>query len=243
MCRHVGALSGVVWAAGFVAALTPGAVHAGTAAGAVQCVGADGRSHLLRERPAAAYSYFHSCTAAATVTTASRGTADPARLAPPSAPANTRLPARRAPPRSGAAPGATPHADLVSRAATRYGLDANYLTAIMHVESGFNSSAVSSAGATGLMQIMPATARRFGADDPQLQLRDPAINVDIGARYLHHLRGLFNDDWYLITAAYNAGEGAVRKYGNRIPPYKETQTYVERVERRFEQYRLANLSR
>ena len=83
------------------------------------------------------------------------------------------------------------------------------------------------------------SARRFGVADPRTQLRDPEVNVETGARYLSHLRGLFNDDWYLITAAYNAGEGAVRKYGNKVPPYNETQNYVRSVERRFDQYRLS----
>ncbi len=125
----------------------------------------------------------------------------------------------------------------------RYGLDRHYLTAIMHVESAFNPDAVSPVGATGLMQLMPATARRFGVTDPRRQLRDPETNVDAGAQYISYLRDLFKDDWYLITAAYNAGEGAVRKYGNAIPPYNETQNYVRSVEQRFEQYRLSAGSR
>jgi soluble lytic murein transglycosylase-like protein len=156
-------------------------------------------------------------------------------------PARSRSPAdARAPTRSRSlSDKAERQSDVIARAASRHGLDRDYLTAIMHVESAFDPDAVSPVGATGLMQVMPATARRFGVTDPRTQLRDPEINVETGARYLSHLRVLFNDDWYLITAAYNAGEGAVRKYGNKVPPYNETQNYVRSVERRFDQYRLS----
>lgn len=225
------------------------AVSAGAAAQPVQpvsCVGKDGRNHLLRQRPDPAYQFFTACSdapipdgwrdpapAAALPTTPAPNVLAQARL--PRGPATTYAQKRS----RSAADKAERQSDLIARAASRHGLDRDYLTAIMHVESAFDPDAVSRAGATGLMQIMPATARRFGVTEPHTQLRDPEINVETGARYLNYLRGLFNDDWYLITAAYNAGEGAVRKYGNKIPPYNETQNYVRSVERRFEQYRLS----
>ncbi len=217
---------------------------------AVLCVGTDGRNHLLRQRPDPAYHFFGSCSDAPapagwrdTAPAASPNPAPPsfASAAVLARPLRSRGPATaqaRARPRS-TSDKAERQSDVIARAASRHGLDRDYLTAIMHVESAFDPDAVSPVGATGLMQIMPATARRFGVTEPRTQLRDPEINVETGARYLSHLRVLFNDDWYLITAAYNAGEGAVRKYGNKVPPYNETQNYVRSVERRFDQYRLS----
>ena len=105
----------------------------------------------------------------------------------------------------------------------------------MQAESAFDPSAVSRAGAMGLMQLMPATAKRFGVADPE-QLRDPEVNVETAARYLSHLRRLFDGNWTLITAAYNAGEGAVRRYGNQVPPFAETQQYVRLVDARLQHY-------
>ncbi|MFM2400168.1 MAG: hypothetical protein RL341_2325 [Pseudomonadota bacterium] len=130
------------------------------------------------------------------------------------------------------------YAEPIFRAAKKYGLDPYYLHALIRAESGFNKDAVSPKGAMGLMQIMPATGKRYGVVSPQQELRDPNINIEVGARYLSDLRRMFRDDWYLITAAYNAGEGAVMKYGNRIPPYPETQNYVRQVERFFAFYRV-----
>jgi soluble lytic murein transglycosylase-like protein len=211
---------------------------------AVLCVGSDGRNHLLRQRPDPAYHFFSSCSEAP-APAGWRDTPPAASLAPLVPVAVLARPARsptaaRAPMRSRSlSDKAERQSDVIARAASRHGLDRDYLTAIMHVESAFDPDAVSPVGATGLMQVMPATARRFGVTDPRTQLRDPEINVETGARYLSHLRVLFNDDWYLITAAYNAGEGAVRKYGNKVPPYNETQNYVRSVERRFDQYRLS----
>ncbi|MEE9424729.1 MAG: transglycosylase SLT domain-containing protein [Methylococcales bacterium] len=113
---------------------------------------------------------------------------------------------------------------IVARVAKQHKLDPKLIHAIIRAESAYNHLAVSRAGAVGLMQLMPATARRFGVTDR----RDPAQSIQGGARYLKKLLAEFATQ-DLAVAAYNAGEGAVRKYGNRIPPYKETHTYVKRV--------------
>ncbi|WP_404977229.1 MULTISPECIES: lytic transglycosylase domain-containing protein [unclassified Acidovorax] len=118
--------------------------------------------------------------------------------------------------------------------ATQQGLDYELLQAVIATESGFDALAVSPRGAVGLMQVMPATAERFGvARAPrrtiEQQLADPATNVAAGARYLRHLIDLFEGRLDLALAAYNAGEGAVRRAGDRIPAYRETQNYVKSV--------------
>lgn len=119
-------------------------------------------------------------------------------------------------------------------AAARHGVDYALLYAVAGAESGFNTAAISPKGAIGLMQIMPDTGRRYGvpgADGEALRanLQQLHVNVDAGTRYLRDLLKLFDGDTALAVAAYNAGEGAVKRYGNRIPPFDETQTYVTRV--------------
>jgi soluble lytic murein transglycosylase-like protein len=121
--------------------------------------------------------------------------------------------------------------ELVARAAEKYSVDPLLVHAIIEVESDYNPFAVSPKGATGLMQLMAATARRFGASNRFA----PWENIEAGVRYLKHLANLFQDDG-LALAAYNAGEGAVFKY-NAIPPYAETRSYVERVRARYEELR------
>lgn len=120
------------------------------------------------------------------------------------------------------------------RAAERSGVDYALLKAVIATESGFDAHAVSPKGALGLMQLMPATAERFGVTAGGTrtlaqQLHDPAVNVPAGARYLRHLLDLFDGRLDLALAAYNAGEGAVRRAGQKIPPFKETQNYVKTV--------------
>lgn len=119
-------------------------------------------------------------------------------------------------------------------AASTNGIDYELLQALIATESGFDSGAVSPRGAIGLMQVMPATAQRFGvAGDRtgpvELKLADPRTNIRAGSRYLGYLLKLFPGQTELALAAYNAGEGAVQKYGNRIPPYTETKNYVAAV--------------
>ena len=123
---------------------------------------------------------------------------------------------------------------LLRDASRSQGVDYELLKALIVAESGFDPKAVSPKGAIGLMQVMPATAERWGVrGDAKLsiekKLADPQLNVRTGTRYLRHLMGLFPDRLDLALAAYNAGEGAVQRAGNRIPPYRETQNYVKTV--------------
>ncbi|HEX2895359.1 MAG TPA: transglycosylase SLT domain-containing protein [Marmoricola sp.] len=122
-----------------------------------------------------------------------------------------------------AASGTTPYADLFAAASQKYGVPAALLSAVAKQESGYNPSAVSHAGAQGLMQLMPGTARRLGVTNPL----DPAQSIDGAARMLRDLTTRFGST-ELALAAYNAGPGAVLKY-NGIPPYPETQRYVRNV--------------
>jgi soluble lytic murein transglycosylase-like protein len=112
--------------------------------------------------------------------------------------------------------------DMVSR---KHGLESALVHAVISVESHYNPKALSRKGAMGLMQLMPQTAKRYGVVDAF----DPRQNLNGGARYLKDLLHRFDNDVSLALAAYNAGEHAVAKYGNRIPPYRETMRYVPRV--------------
>ncbi len=116
----------------------------------------------------------------------------------------------------------------VTAAALASGIDPLLLHAIAHVESRHNATAVSRAGARGVMQMMPATARRFGVGDEQ-SLFDADTNLRASAAYLRTLQSRYGDDLRLVLAAYNAGEGAVDRNGGHIPPYPETQAYVRDV--------------
>ena len=112
---------------------------------------------------------------------------------------------------------------------TSNGVDPLLLYSVMHQESSFKSRAISPKGARGLMQLMPGTAVRFGVNN----IFDPRQNIEGGARYFRFLLDRFDGDVNLALAGYNAGEGAVEKYGWRIPPYAETQEYVRRISRRY----------
>jgi hypothetical protein len=122
----------------------------------------------------------------------------------------------------------------VARASADFGVDAALLRAIMHAESAFNPMAISNKGAQGLMQLMPGTASDLGV----VNAFDAAENIRGGARYLSQMLRHFNGDERLATAAYNAGPGAVQKYAG-VPPYAETQVYVERVATLRDRYRKA----
>jgi soluble lytic murein transglycosylase-like protein len=120
----------------------------------------------------------------------------------------------------------TPYDDMIARVAERHRIDPLLLHAVIKQESSYKVQATSHAGARGLMQLMPATARMLGIGAGSIAHAES--NVDGGARLLRRLHGRYND-FPLVLAAYNAGEGAVAKYGNRIPPYAETQQYVQKV--------------
>lgn len=111
----------------------------------------------------------------------------------------------------------------------RYGVDPLLIYSIMHRESSFKKFALSNKGARGLMQLMPATAARLGVRD----IFDPQQNIEGGVKYMRFLLNLFDGDVRLALAGYNAGEGAVLKYGRNVPPYRETQEYVRRISERY----------
>lgn len=119
---------------------------------------------------------------------------------------------------------------VVESAAARNQLPPQLIHSVIRVESNYNPHAVSSKGALGLMQLIPATARRFGVSD----VFDPADNIQGGARYLKYLLDLFHNDYRLALAAYNAGEAAVARYGD-VPPYAETRNYVVQVRKHIEE--------
>ena len=119
-------------------------------------------------------------------------------------------------------------APLITETAAEFGIDPLLLHAVAHVESRHDARAVSHAGARGLMQVMPATARRFGVGNPEHALFDAQVNLRASAAFLQQLRQRYGDDLRLTLAAYNAGEGAVSTYGG-VPPYPETQAYVRNV--------------
>lgn len=123
---------------------------------------------------------------------------------------------------------------LIRQRAAMHGVDAELVHAIIEVESGYDASAVSRAGAMGLMQLMPATAARFGV----INAMDPQQNIDAGIRYLKTLADQY-DTLALVLAAYNAGEAAVERYARTVPPYAETQAYVDRLLRMMGQPAIA----
>ena len=129
----------------------------------------------------------------------------------------------------------TKYSGHVLAAAQETHVDPALIHAVISVESGYNPSARSSAGAVGLMQLMPGTARRYGVKDRL----DPAQNIQGGARYLRDLKVMFGNNLQLVLAAYNAGEDAVLKYGRRIPPYRETAAYVPKVLGYYKKFRAA----
>ena len=131
---------------------------------------------------------------------------------------------------------------LIARNAKLQHVDVALVKAVVAVESAYEPDAVSGKGALGLMQVIPETGERYGVTGDQKRtltqkLPDPAINVQVGTRYLRDLLALFSDDVALALAAYNAGENAVQRYDNQIPPFPETQEFVKLVQQFYALYR------
>jgi soluble lytic murein transglycosylase-like protein len=124
---------------------------------------------------------------------------------------------------------AAPYSADITAAGQRYGVDPLLLQSVIQQESGFDPNATSAAGAQGLMQLMPQTAASLGVTNSY----DPAQSIDAGARYLSQQLGTFGGDTSLALAAYNAGSGAVQRYGG-VPPYPETQSYVQQILDRYQ---------
>jgi len=124
--------------------------------------------------------------------------------------------------------------EAVNAASDKHQIDADLINSVIHAESAFNPRARSSKGALGLMQLMPQTASQLGVKDAY----DPAANVDGGTQYLRELLEKYNGDLIKALAAYNAGPGRVQQYKG-VPPYRETQAYVARIVREFNQKKLA----
>jgi hypothetical protein len=125
-----------------------------------------------------------------------------------------------------------PFGNAMAVAAERHDVDGLLLAAVVQTESRFSPGAVSPRGAVGLMQVLPATAEMYGVRN----LADPHVNLDVGSRYLRQLLREYDGDLELALAAYNAGPGAVERYG-RVPPFRETQDYVRKVLRLYEKHR------
>jgi hypothetical protein len=129
----------------------------------------------------------------------------------------------------------SPFHEIIRQAAARYGVDADLIHSLIAVESNFNPKAVSPKNARGLMQIMPNTAAHLGVKN----IFDPDENVDAGTRYLREMLAKYHNDLTLALAAYNAGPEKVDRYGRRVPPYRETRLYVQRISRDYAKTKLA----
>jgi soluble lytic murein transglycosylase-like protein len=133
---------------------------------------------------------------------------------------------------TGGSGGPGPYKQLIDAAAAKYGIDPALLRGLIKAESNFDPNAGSPAGAQGLCQLMPGTAASLGCTN----VHDPAQNIDAGARYLKQQLDAFGGDVTKALAAYNAGPGAVKRYGG-VPPYAETQAYVRRVQQYADEFR------
>jgi len=125
------------------------------------------------------------------------------------------------------------YSKTIKHMANRYRLPDALLHAVITAESSYDANAISRTGAVGLMQLMPETAKRYGVKNR----RNPYDNINGGTRYLRDLLRMFDNNLVLALAAYNAGENAVKEYGNKIPPYRETRTYVNKVIRYYKKYK------
>ena len=128
-----------------------------------------------------------------------------------------------------------PYGDMIQSAAKKYSVDADLIFSVIAAESNFNPRVISRRGARGLMQLLPATGTRFGVKD----IFDPAQNIDAGTQYLRDLMARYQGDLVLTLAAYNAGPGAVERYG-RVPPYNETISYVRAIRKTYAQRKSKN---
>jgi soluble lytic murein transglycosylase-like protein len=124
-----------------------------------------------------------------------------------------------------------PFGDLIRAAAKRYSVDADLITSVIAAESNFDPQAISRRNARGLMQLLPTTAKRLGVKN----IFDPQENIDAGAHYLSDLLMLYKNDLALTLAAYNAGPERVQRYGQRVPPFAETISYIQRVKQTYNQ--------
>ena len=236
-----GALALVAWAA--VAHAADATDSPGPKAGALSCAALGGDTHRLAAKFSLGLAACARGADPAPPRTAAQvqaqqlylyDTDSPAAAAPLPAPAPSSAPGPRSPAKpawlrlSTQGQRALQLAPIVDATARSRDIDPLLLHAIAHVESRHDAAAISSAGALGVMQVMPATASRFGATPTQM-LHHAPTNVDVGAAYLKTLQQRFGNDLTLVLAAYNAGEGAVQKAGNQIPNYKETQNYVKTV--------------
>jgi soluble lytic murein transglycosylase-like protein len=126
------------------------------------------------------------------------------------------------------------YASMIEAAAQFHGVDSALVHAVISAESGYNPAALSKAGARGLMQLMPATAQRYGVQN----IMDPQQNIQGGVKYLRDLLQMFSGNMELAVAAYNAGENAVIRYGHKVPPYTETVNYVPKVLGFYNRFRM-----
>ena len=124
-----------------------------------------------------------------------------------------------------------PFGDLIRAAAKRYSVDADLITSVIAAESNFDPKAISRRNARGLMQLLPTTATQLGVRN----IFDPQENIDAGAHYLSDLLLLYKNDLALTLAAYNAGPDRVQRYGQRVPPFAETISYIQRVKQTYNQ--------
>ena len=124
-----------------------------------------------------------------------------------------------------------PFGDLIRAAAQRYSVDADLITSVIAAESNFDPKAISRRDARGLMQLLPTTAARLGVKN----IFDPQENIEAGTRYLNELLQLYKNDLALTLAAYNAGPERVQQYGQRVPPFAETVSYIRRVQQTYQQ--------
>lgn len=132
----------------------------------------------------------------------------------------------------------TPFHEIIRAAAERYGVDADLIHCVIAVESNFNPKAISRMNARGLMQLLPSTAKQMGVKN----IFDARENVDGGTRYLRDMLARYHNEVALALAAYNAGPVSVTKYGNRIPPYRETQLYVQTIARGYAKIKAKGLT-